>query len=253
MIRDRSGSTGRTTTSRVVLGLVLLVISAAVLASIGLSLNYFRRQSQIVGKQSIKSPIRMMLFDKEHQQQVDLQSLIEQLSVEDRELRGVAKNRVTRLALQSDENRKTVIAELLKVVEMPAFRYRLDSHSVPASYLWAGVGEILGNVKAEEAIDLLISCVDCTAITESVTDNYRHKPGVRALLGMGSLAVPKLSVALADPNPEIRGYAALTLGLIGGNDAKKALTQAFELEEDIKVRKWIQGAIGDIKRSQLNN
>jgi len=72
-------------------------------------------------------------------------------------------------------------------------------------------------------------------------------------LGMKSLAVPKLSVALADPNPEIRGYAALTLGLIGGNDAKETLTRAFETEQDVKVRKWIEGAIGDIDRSQSNN
>jgi HEAT repeats len=246
MIRDRSGGVGGRTSARVVLGLILLVISAATLASIGPSLRYFRRQRQIEGKRSIETPIRIMLFDKEHQQQVDLQSLIDQLSAEDRVMREVAQKGITRLALQSDENRKAVIAELLKAAEMPAFRHRLESHSVSASYLWAGVGEILGNVQAREAIDLLISCVDCTAITESVTDTYHHKPAVRALLGMESLAVPKLSVALGDPNPEIRGYAALTLGLIGGNDAKEALIRAFKFEQDIKVRKWIQGALGDI-------
>jgi HEAT repeat protein len=223
-------------------GLLLVVI-------IWFSRADLRGQNQPVSKPADRAAI--MLYDKEKQQEVDLQVLIAQLSEDDFDIRIAARKRIKVLAEQSNENRSSVISELLKAVEMPAFKYQLGTAS--GSYLWAQAAEILGDLKSAEAIDLLISCLDCTAATESATDGYRHKPAVRALLGIGSIAIPKLSTALSDPNPQTRYCAALTLGLIGGEEARIVLSNALAIEPDPGVRKSIKDAIDAVDRGLKSN
>jgi hypothetical protein len=103
-------------------------------------------------------PIRSaIVFDKRQNQQVDLKSVIEDLSV-NYEIRNKAEARLLELARQSAENRKTVIAELLRAAEMPSLKYRLDT--TEGSYLWAGASEVLSDLKAVEAIDMWVACLD---------------------------------------------------------------------------------------------
>ena len=65
-------------------------------------------------------------------------------------------------------------------------------------------------------------------------------PAERALLEMGQPAIPKLSETLHHPNPQVRIYAAVCLGNIGGDSARSALSDAANGEQDINVRKSIK-------------
>src|SRR6266699_908821 len=56
-------------------------------------------------------------------------------------------------------------------------------------------------------------------------------------------AVPALIGALHDDEPLIRGHAAWALGRIGGEEAKQALQDALEMEEDREVCKEIRYAL----------
>jgi len=79
-----------------------------------------------------------------------------------------AHKRLLELAKRSANNRETVIRQLLNAVAMSAFSERIDTPQ--GSYLWAQSCRILSELKAVEAVDQLIECIYCTAMTESATD-----------------------------------------------------------------------------------
>jgi epoxyqueuosine reductase len=56
-------------------------------------------------------------------------------------------------------------------------------------------------------------------------------------------AIPTLCEALHDPDPLIRGHAAWALGRLGGKEARLALEEALEVEEDEWVREEIEEAL----------
>jgi hypothetical protein len=171
----------------------------------------------------------------------ELPVLIRLLSEDDPDVRDVTQQRMLALAKTSAHDRKRVITELLKAVEMPAFSDRIDTPS--GSHLWVESCKIFAELKALEAIDALTACIFCTAITEAATDRYRHKPAVIALTQIGAVAVRRLAEALSDQDTRVRRYSALTLGLIGGGEAKLALTKSLRLEKDLDVRKAIEDAL----------
>jgi len=55
--------------------------------------------------------------------------------------------------------------------------------------------------------------------------------------------VGPLTEALREGEPLVRGHAAWALGRIGGEEARRVLEQAFELEEDAAVRGEIEAAL----------
>jgi epoxyqueuosine reductase len=59
-------------------------------------------------------------------------------------------------------------------------------------------------------------------------------------------AVPALIGALHDHEALVRGHAAWALGRIGGEEAKQALQDALEMEEDGEVCKEIEYALGSL-------
>ncbi|MBZ5686393.1 MAG: tRNA epoxyqueuosine(34) reductase QueG [Acidobacteriia bacterium] len=61
------------------------------------------------------------------------------------------------------------------------------------------------------------------------------------------LAVPALIGALQDHEPLVRGHAAWALGRIGGEEARQALQEALQKEEDGEVCKEIQYALDGLK------
>src|SRR5437773_3104716 len=60
-------------------------------------------------------------------------------------------------------------------------------------------------------------------------------------------AVPALIRALHDDEPLVRGHAAWALGRIGGEEARQALQDALEMEEDREVCKEIRYALDSLK------
>jgi len=60
-------------------------------------------------------------------------------------------------------------------------------------------------------------------------------------------AIPALVGALHDVEPLVRGHAAWALGRIGGEEAKQALEDALEHEEDLEAQKEIRCALEDFE------
>src|SRR6202165_2628308 len=95
---------------------------------------------------------------------------------------------------------------------------------------------------------------------EQFRERFRRSPIKRtkprgllrnACVGLGNSgdpqAVPALIGALHDVEPLVRGHAAWALGRIGGEEAKQALEDALEREEDLEVQKEIRCALEDFE------
>lgn len=107
-----------------------------------------------------------------------------------------------------------------------------------AFLLWARGSGILGELKAVEALDLLIDHLNlndglCSA-------SMVHQPVVPAVESMGEVAISKLGFALKHhPNRDIRLATALCLADIGGSEALVVLKDALNSETDECVRRFI--------------
>ena len=153
--------------------------------------------------------------------------------------RAQAKKGLRLLVQASAQSREQVIRELIKLVRgsEPILRASSTAHYDA----WTYAAELLGQVKAVEALDVLIACLDCNNGMHGLS-SYRF-PAFRAVIMIGSGAVPKLIDALSNSGASTRGRAASALGEIGGADAKKALEQALSSERDEDVIRSIKIAL----------
>lgn len=97
-------------------------------------------------------------------------------------------------------------------------------------FLWRNGASLLADLKAIEALDLLIANID-------LTDNFSIKlsdcPPMVAIRKFGAPAIPKLQIALTnDPVPHRRRFAAFAIADIGGSQARTALKSALPNETD---------------------
>lgn len=99
----------------------------------------------------------------------------------------------------------------------------LDFESNPPIYfLWREGAMLPGELKATEAIDLLISHLHLNNGYHSASRTFQ--PAIPGIIRMGEQAVPKLTTALEQPpNPRLRLAAVICLTSIGGPSAMKAL------------------------------
>jgi HEAT repeat protein len=145
--------------------------------------------------------------------------------------REQAKEELRSLAKESAESRRRVIDESIRLMKSTDAAQRIPSS---AQYdAWRFAAELLGELKATEAVDTLIACIDCNDGIMGLS--FHRFPALRALTMIGPEAVPKLTEALSDSRPRTRGYAALALGEIGGVEAKAALERALLTEQDPDV------------------
>jgi len=97
---------------------------------------------------------------------------------------------------------------------------------------------MLADLKATEALDLLIANIDFTNGFESSLNDF---PALVAILEIGAPAIPKLQIALKnDSVPHRRKFAALCIAYIGGDQARRALTNALPVETDPCVKKFLE-------------
>jgi HEAT repeat protein len=153
--------------------------------------------------------------------------------------RAQAKKGLRSLARASAQSREEVIGELVKLIggSEPVLRVT----SAPHYDAWSFAATLLGQVKAVEALDVLIACIDCNdGIHGLSSDRF---PAYKAVIMIGSDAVPKLIKTLSDRGASTRGRAALALGEIGGTDAKNALEDALISERDEDVVRSIKIAL----------
>jgi HEAT repeat protein len=174
------------------------------------------------------------------QEQVDTSRaaiLVQRLQDSDEGTRERAKKDIALFAKESEQSREQVIRELIKLMESSDVRLRLSS---PTHYdAWTFAAGYLGEIKATEAIDALVSCIDCNNGVAGLS----RLPAYKAIVMIGPQAVAKLTDALDHGRPEARQYSALALGEIGGAEAKKALGDALQQEEDKEVITCIKMAL----------
>jgi HEAT repeat protein len=115
---------------------------------------------------------------------------------------------------------------------------------------WYDAAAILGELRAAEAIDVLVKYLDFT--DGIVGFPLANRPAVNALVRIGEPAVPKLiSTLLEGEGTRIRINAAEALGFIGDRHAREGLGRAVVSEQDKSVAYEIRRALSLISRRRL--
>jgi hypothetical protein len=166
-------------------------------------------------------------------------SLVKKLQSEREPESKTARRKIRALARRDPNSREQVIRELITFIEGSTERRRMEfgSHYVA----WEFAVRLVGELRATEAIDDLIGCIDCNdGVGGLSTDGF---PALSALISIGKQAVPKLKEALYSDRPRTRAYAALGLSEIGGKEAKEALEAALRSEHDEEVLRYFRVAV----------
>ena len=141
--------------------------------------------------------------------------------------------RLLDLAKESAECRDAVINAVIRALNDADLEKDNSAFNV-----WATGSAVLGDLKAVEAVDLLVAHLDVNDGLFSAS--MVHEPVVLAMVSMGEVGVPKLAVALkTNPKTKIRLAAAYCLGDIGGTEAIEAMRSALSTETKPCVRRFI--------------
>jgi hypothetical protein len=139
--------------------------------------------------------------------------------------------------------RNQIIAGLMSAMDQRG----LDlTGGTPQFYLWHYGTELLGELKAVEAIDLLIAHFD---LNDGSGFPLNHYPALGGVIDMGEIALPKLETALmVNPDRYIRRHIVFCIAQIGGQFADQILRRAAEHESDPCVSSCILATL-----SEFNN
>ena len=143
-----------------------------------------------------------------------------------------ARSRLIASARLSSENRDEIVRRLTMVLD--------DPRTEQTKYFnaWYASAETLGDLRAVEAINVLVRHLDYTNGVAGLA--LSHVPAVQALIKIGKPAVPAVGMALSDSRASIRANAARALGGIGGEETVAILEQASKTEKDKTVRFYIE-------------
>jgi len=124
----------------------------------------------------------------------------------------------------------------MQAMDKPKLDFGRDTHSY---HLWLSSAELLGDLNATEALDLLISHLNLTAPIFSSSMN--HQPALIGLIKMGPMAVPKLSEALRhNTDPQVRYSVIYAIATIGGESARTALKECLISETDDCAKRLVR-------------
>jgi HEAT repeat protein len=177
-----------------------------------------------------------------------------------------------RIADESAEGRSEVIGSLIRILKDPA-ELRPDlERPFGMALRWTYAVRVLGEIRATEAIDILVRNIDETG-EFGIISSIHYRPVASALGKIGEPAVPRLIEALSERNtntrvevastlarigepalarlgealrdgdPGTRGGAALALGWIGGYEAKAGVERAIRKETDENALKEMRYAL----------
>lgn len=129
-------------------------------------------------------------------------------------------------AKQSETCRARVVSALVSEMDRVDFKLAASAYN-----LWREGARLLGDLKATESLDLLISHLDLN--DGEFSTSMAHQPAVLGVIKMGPVAIPKLRAALlSNSNPKIRLTATLCLTAIGGQPAVDSIRRALRSETD---------------------
>jgi hypothetical protein len=176
----------------------------------------------------------------------DISSLEQSLWSKEPTVRTHGQTELISLAKSSPDLRSRIIQDLMKSVESED---ELDGHHfvlVNTFLFWRSATIIFADIKAVEAIDVMIKCIDSS---NGLSGNMGEPPSAYALVRMGTITIPKLSQALHnEPNSANRVRIVLSLSRIGGPEATAALRKGLRTETDKGVRYYINRALSPSTR-----
>jgi|SoiMethySBSTD1v2_1073268.scaffolds.fasta_scaffold138474_4 hypothetical protein len=206
--------------------LILVVLMIA-------SLHYAKTDSVQPVRSSVISPDHIDICNNESP---SVATVLEQLSSGNYDITSKARHVLLNIAYRSADCRQAVIRALIAAMDEP----ELDFERQPLKYnLWREGSELLGELKAIEALDLLISHLDLTNGFHS--SSMVFQPAILGVRQMGVAAIPKLAVALRQSSkPRIRLAAVYCLTDIGGTAALVVLKEARDSETNSCVSNFIK-------------
>lgn len=112
---------------------------------------------------------------------------------------------------------------------------------------------LLGELKATEALDLLIANIDFTdGWSTKISEHYT--PALVAILRIGQPGIPKLQTVLNnDSLAGRRQFAAFAIAYIGGGDAREALKSALPRETDPCVKGFLKVSLEAFNNKERPN
>jgi hypothetical protein len=136
----------------------------------------------------------------------------------------------------SPKCKKEIVAALMRAMDGAS----LDlEHNKASYYLWLHGADLLGDLKAFDALDLLISHLGLTRGFFSTS--MGQQPAMRGVIKMGPMAIPKLDVVLLhSSDPKLRRSAVYCIASIGGPSAVGSLKHALASESDKCVSRFIR-------------
>jgi hypothetical protein len=173
---------------------------------------------------------------------------------------------LTTLKKQSGEDVGTVSRVLLskartssscRIQVVQALIRAMDQASKDASnqnekiFLWENGASLLTELRATEALDLLIENI---GITDGLSISISHYPALGAILKIGQPAIPKLQIALnKESEPYRRKFAAFAIAYIGGSQARRALANVLPSETDPCVKNFLRISLQSFDNKEKPN
>jgi HEAT repeat protein len=159
---------------------------------------------------------------------------------------------ITKLLLENGQRsancRKRVVAALLRTLDQPDVDLVRDRSSF---YLWHYGTELLGELEAVEALDLLIKHLD---LNDGTPFPLNHHPALGGVIRMGPVAIPKLNTVLTSSTDRyMRRYAAFCIASIGGVSARQVLEAALVSESDPCVKNFLQASLTAFQNNDMPN
>jgi hypothetical protein len=137
----------------------------------------------------------------------DIGTALQRLSTGEYTQIELARNTLLSYAKKSQACRNEVVAGLMQSMDKPDLDFERDLSSY---FVWREGAQLLGELNATEALDLLISHLDLTNGLHSASKVFQ--PAILGVRQMGPAAIPKLAVALLQsPKASVRMAAAYCL------------------------------------------
>lgn len=151
-------------------------------------------------------------------------------------------------AKRSEKCRTQIVNALMTAMDKPNIDFAHD----PESYnTWTYGAHFLGELKAAEAVDLLLAHLKDT---DGLSASMSHFPAIDGVITMGSIAIPKLSGVLRKhPDRYMRRGAAFCIAEIGGPTATNSLHDALANETDQCNRQFLGVSIKALENRQQPN
>lgn len=175
-----------------------------------------------------------------------LDKLLQDLRFGNESERSAAKVILVEQSNNSVTSRATLIKALLPSIKGP--NRSVEFMRNPGLYKqWRPVVELLGTIRAVEAIDDLIECLDCNHGVFSLSPDVF--PATRAIIQIGDQAIPALSRAIEDKTPLERYLAAVALAQIGGEKARAIVEKAARREKDKELASSFRNLLKNLNNS----